>query len=124
MASIMARPFVAVADVGSPTWPCGRVAARCCAGVENRETALRLSAGSAETETTGTQWKYGIQASAGYFNFRNSLFVDVGPNPPGNLGEDWFEYAIKPWVSFERETSKGTWFGSARFIRFHYNGRY
>jgi hypothetical protein len=77
---------------------------------------LPLSAGSSETETTGTKWKYGIQASAGYFNFRNSLFVDISPNPPGNLGEDWFEYAIKPWVSFERETSKGTWFGSASWV--------
>ena len=77
---------------------------------------LQLSAQSSETETTGTQWKYGIQASAGYFNFRDSLFVEISPDPPGNLGEDWFEFAIKPWVSFERETSNGTWFGSAGWV--------
>ena len=75
--------------------------------------ALQLSAQSSEPESTGTAWKYGIQASAGYFNFRDSLFVEIDPDPPGNLGDDWLELVIKPWVSFERETGNGTWFGAA-----------
>ena len=49
--------------------------------------------------------------SAGYFNFRNSLYVDIDPDPPGNLGEDWTEFTVMPWFGFERDTSAGTWFG-------------
>lgn len=68
---------------------------------------------TSQTEPGGTEWKYGIQASAGYFNFRDSLYVDTDPDPSGNLGDDWFEFAIKPWVTFERGTKYGAWFGAA-----------
>jgi hypothetical protein len=45
-------------------------------------------------QTNGTTWEYGIQASAGYFNFRDSLFVNIEPDPPGNLSDDWLEFVI------------------------------
>jgi hypothetical protein len=68
---------------------------------------------SADDESGDTRWDYGVKVTAGYFNFRNSLYVDIGPDPPGNLGEDWTEFAIKPHVGFERDTSFGAWFGEA-----------
>lgn len=67
----------------------------------------------ASEEAADTQWDYGIIVSAGYFNFRNSLYVDIDPDPPGNLGEDWTEFVVKPHIGFERDTSRGTWFGQA-----------
>jgi hypothetical protein len=48
-------------------------------------------------QSTGTIWEYGIQVSAGYFNFRDSLFVNIDPDPPGNLSDDWLEFVI--WLS-------------------------
>jgi hypothetical protein len=78
--------------------------------------SLQAVAQSSESTPNGTRWEYGVKAAIGYFNFRDSLFVNVGPDPPGNLSDDWTEFFIKPWVSFERETNIGTWFGSASFI--------
>lgn len=66
-----------------------------------------------EPESEDKWWNYGIQVSGGYFNFRNSLYQEIDPDPPGNLGDDWTEFAIKPWVGFERKTPAGTWFGEA-----------
>ena len=68
-------------------------------------------AGASDQESGDTRWDYGIRMSAGYFNFRNSLYVDIDPDPPGNLGEDWTEFTVMPWFGFERDTSAGTWFG-------------
>ena len=82
------------------------VAALCCwclAGLAQAE----------EPESGDKWWNYGIQVSGGYFNFRNSLYQEIDPDPPGNLGDDWTEFAIKPWVGFERDTAAGTWFGKA-----------
>lgn len=58
-------------------------------------------------------WQYGVQATAGYFNFRNSLYAETAPDPSGDLSEDWFEYAVKPWVSFDYKSGNGSWFGEA-----------
>ncbi len=76
--------------------------------------SAQLSAQSTDSDAqiNGTTWEYGIEASAGYFNFRDSLFVNIDPDPPGNLSDDWLEFVIKPWVSFDRKTGTGTWFGS------------
>lgn len=73
---------------------------------------LSLSAQHSNAGPAGTSWKYGINAAAGYFNFRDSLFVNVEPDPPGNLSEDWAEFFIKPWASFKHNTNTGTWFGA------------
>ena len=75
--------------------------------------SVQLNAQTADSQNTGTTWDYGVLVSMGYFNFRNSLFVDTGPDPPGNLSDDWGELFIKPWVSFERSGDAGTWFGVA-----------
>jgi hypothetical protein len=77
---------------------------------------IGLDAQTGKSESTGTDWKYGLQASAGYFNFRNSLFVEIEPDPPGDLSDDWLEYAIKPWVSFEHAGESGAWFGAASWV--------
>jgi len=58
-------------------------------------------------------WSWGISANAGYFNFRNSLYVDHDPDSPGNLGEDWLEFAVKPWAGFEMNDGDSSWFGKA-----------
>jgi hypothetical protein len=58
-------------------------------------------------------WSYGIGGGAGYFNFRNSLYVDREPDSPGNLGEDWLEFVFKPWVEMEKQSGDVTWFGKA-----------
>ena len=43
----------------------------------------------AESTDDAKDWSWGVSANAGYFNFRNSLYVDHDPDDPGNLGEDW-----------------------------------
>ena len=73
----------------------------------------QLSAQSNDAQSDGAIWEYGIQATAGYFNFRNSLYVETDPDPSGDLSDDWFEYSVKPWVSFNYESTHGTWFGAA-----------
>lgn len=69
-----------------------------------------------DTKTAPEIWQYGIQATAGYFNFRNSLYAESDPDPSGDLSEDWFEYAVKPWVSFEYRSDNSTWFGAASWV--------
>jgi hypothetical protein len=64
-----------------------------------------------EDDTGALSW--GMVAGAGYFNFRNSLYVDREPDSPGNLGEDWLEFIIKPWAELEKHSGDSTWFGKA-----------
>ena len=59
--------------------------------------------------------QYGIDAGLGYFSFRDSLFVDIDPDPPGNLSDDWGEIYIKPWISLEVGLGNGELFGKASF---------
>lgn len=71
---------------------------------------------SSESQADESGWKYGVQASTGYFNFRNSLYVEIDPDPSGDLSEDWLEYALTPWVSFEHQAGSGAWFGKASWV--------
>jgi hypothetical protein len=64
------------------------------------------------TDDTDTL-SWGMIAGAGYFNFRNSLYVDREPDSPGNLGEDWLEFVVKPWAVLEKHSGDSTWFGKA-----------
>jgi len=74
--------------------------------------ALAVSAPASAQETVDAgDWSWGISANAGYFNFRNSLYVDHEPDSPGNLGEDWLEFVVKPWAEFERHDGDSSWFG-------------
>ncbi len=75
--------------------------------------SVQLNAQTADSQNTGTTWDYGVLVSMGYFNFRNSLFAEIDPDPPGNLSDDWGEFFVRPWVSFERSGDAGTWFGVA-----------
>ena len=68
---------------------------------------------SAQESARDIDWSYGITAGAGYFNFRDSLYVDRKPDPSGNLGEDWLEFFIKPWLELEKQSGDATWFGKA-----------
>ena len=58
-------------------------------------------------------WDWGMLGGLGYFNFRNSLFVDREPDSSGNLSDDWGEFYIKPWISFEYPLGHGTLYGKA-----------
>jgi len=62
---------------------------------------------------SGPDWDFGVKGALGFFNFRDSLFVDIDPDPPGNLGDDWLEFWVKPWMSFEWSTGAGVWIGKA-----------
>ena len=79
-------------------------------------TPAQLNAQSNDTQAGTNHWQYGLLASGGYFNFRNSLYVEVEPDPPGNLSEDWFEYSVKPWVSLDYAMNKGHLFGAASWV--------
>ena len=75
---------------------------------------LTISASAlAEDANDAKDWSWGVSANAGYFNFRNSLYVDREPDSPGDLGEDWLEFTLKPWAEFERPVGDVTWFGRA-----------
>lgn len=78
--------------------------------------SAQIKAQSNDAQAGTDQWQVGIQFSGGYFNFRNSLYVDIDPDPSGNLSEDWFEYAVKPWVSLDYEINNGTFFGAASWV--------
>lgn len=71
------------------------------------------SAGAAEIATGDTKWEFGVYAGFGLFNFRDSLFADVEPDPPGNLSEDWNEFFLKPWMRLSAPLGAGELFGEA-----------
>ena len=68
-----------------------------------------------EFTTGNATWNYGLKAGLGYFNFRDSLFTDIDPDPPGHLSDDWGEIYIKPWISLEMDLGSGELFGGASF---------
>ena len=68
-----------------------------------------------EFVTGEVAWNYGIDGGLGYFSFRDSLFIDIDPDPPGNLSDDWGEIYIKPWISLETGLGNGELFGKASF---------
>ena len=74
---------------------------------------LLLSAATINPSNADEAWTYGAAGGLGYFNFRNSLYVDREPDPPGDLGEDWAELFIKPWLDFRKSAGSTEWFGSA-----------
>ncbi len=69
----------------------------------------------AETEARSTglpsalDWKFNFDASWGNFGFMNSLYTNPKPDEPsGNLGDNWFEGAVKPALS-GTYTTASTW---------------
>ena len=75
----------------------------------------------AETSTTepaaDTAWSFewGVSGGAGYFSFRDSLFIDRPPDPSGILGDDWAEGWVEPWVEFAGPLGPGELFGRAAY---------
>jgi alginate export protein len=48
------------------------------------------------------EWQFNFDASWGAFGFNNSLYTDPKPEEPsGDLGDDWFEGAIKPAATWQ-----------------------
>ena len=41
------------------------------------------------------QWSFGFDAGLGVFGFSNSLYLDVRPDPSGDLSDNWFESYVK-----------------------------
>jgi hypothetical protein len=49
---------------------------------------------------SGLDWKFNLDASWGNFGFMNSLYTNPKPEQPsGNLGDNWFEGAVKPAIT-------------------------
>ena len=44
-------------------------------------------------------WTFNLDAGFGAFGFANSLYRNVRPDPPGDLGDNWFEGYVKPAIS-------------------------
>ena len=64
-------------------------------------------------------WGYGFRTGAGYFSFRNSLFVDHKPDPPGDLGDNWFELFVEGWLAYQVKVGNGLLYahGSVAYAR-------
>ena len=60
---------------------------------------------AADDDLSSSPWSYGVDGAAGYFNFRDSLYSDHEPDPPGSLGEDWLEFFVKPSAEYIKEVS-------------------
>ena len=75
--------------------------------------AAPASAWAEQESKAGFIWDWGSLGGLGYFNFRNSLFLDREPDAPGNLSENWGEFFIRPWATFEYSGGTGTWYGKA-----------
>ena len=58
---------------------------------------------------SGLEWEFNLDASWGSFGFMNSLFANPKPEQPsGDLGDNWFEGAVKPALS-ATYTSRKSW---------------
>jgi Alginate export len=56
--------------------------------------------------TENFKWKFNFDASWGNFGFLNSLYANAKPDEPAtNLGDNWFEGAIKPALSLTYTTA-------------------
>ncbi|MEJ2298779.1 MAG: hypothetical protein P8X94_09840, partial [Woeseiaceae bacterium] len=58
---------------------------------------------------------WGLNAGAGAFSFRNSLYADRQPDPSVDLGDRWTEFYVKPWLAAEHTTGSATVFGRASY---------
>lgn len=74
--------------------------------------ALVVASG-ASAESVEYEW--GLDAGAGYFNFRNSLYADREPDAPAELGDRWTEYYLEPWISGERSLGAVQLFGKVSY---------
>ena len=74
------------------------------------QAAADESPASAEGTAVERNFTWGVSGGLGAFGFRNSLYVDKEPDAPGNLGENWAEFYIKPWANYERKFGEGVFF--------------
>ena len=74
------------------------------------QAAADESPASAEGKPIERNFTWGVSGGLGAFGFRNSLYVDKEPDAPGNLGENWAEFYIKPWANYERKLGEGVFF--------------
>lgn len=56
-------------------------------------------------------WTFNLDAGIGAFGFANALYRDVRPDPPGNLGDNWFEGYVKPAISARFALGKSELYG-------------
>jgi hypothetical protein len=58
---------------------------------------------TAEQRSTGLPkkeaWTFNLDAGFGAFGFANSLYRNVRPDPPGDLGDSWLEGYVRPAIS-------------------------
>jgi hypothetical protein len=79
-------------------------------------TAFAGAVAANEEQPVGVEWEWGVKAGLGYFNFRDSLFLQTEPDPPGNLSDDWGEFFVKPWATVNWNLEYGALFGGASWV--------
>lgn len=58
------------------------------------------------------QWNFGFDAGLGVFGFSNSLYLDVRPDPSGDLSDNWLESYVKAAFTGRIATGKSEFFGA------------
>ena len=58
--------------------------------------ALPALAIATDDNLSSSPWSYRVDGAAGYFGFRDSLYSDLEPDPPGIPGDDRLEFFVKP----------------------------
>lgn len=61
-------------------------------------------------------WTFNLDAGIGAFGFANSLYRSVRPDPPGNLGDNWFEGYVKPAISADFALGKSALYGKLSVV--------
>ena len=57
------------------------------------------------------RWTFNLDAGLGAFGFANSLYLNVKPDPSGDLSDNWVESYIKPSLSAVLPTGKSELYG-------------
>ena len=58
------------------------------------------------------QWRFGFDAGLGVFGFSNSLYLDVRPDPSGDLSDNWLESFVKASFSGSIAAGRSEFFGA------------
>jgi hypothetical protein len=75
---------------------------------------VAVAAEEEEPRTTGLpswgEWTFNLDAGAGAFGFNNSFYTNPHEDPSGDLSDNWFETFIKPAISLDIPTDRGSVF--------------
>ena len=57
------------------------------------------------------RWTFNFDAGFGAFGFANSLYLNVKPDPSGDLSDNWIESFVRPSLSAVLPTGKSELYG-------------